>query len=383
MKYDFPLKQPLTPEARLFITEALLRSFDLIKLNISVSQISLDMKEAVSADRIAEVVDNLLYVSRSISRRLVYENYVDRPDGSDPMPALLSSREVIRTGDGMFSFQGVFWKVFKALQAYVAKVAEKHHAVEQEYPVLWPVDLYKKINYFKEFPQQVILSAPLEGDFQTRDQFADQYAKNQSYDSVSLSSGFAPATYGLQCAVCDTCYYNLRNTYHHPNSTYTTYNKVFRNERSTTGSLDRLLTFSVRDIMFVGDKDFVLLLRQRMLDEAAELLTLLNLSSRIETANDPFFSNDTLIKNVFQSTSELKYELLAHIPHSDSHLAVGSVNFHLDFFGQAFDIRSNDTTPVFSGCLGIGFERLAYALYCQYGANTLVWPDELRNFLGI
>ena len=49
----------------------------------------------------------------------------------------------------------------------------------------------------------------------------------------------------------------LKNINKFKNNIYTTYNKVFRNEDSKVNSLDRLINFSVRDIMFVGTKKFV------------------------------------------------------------------------------------------------------------------------------
>ena len=383
MKIEYQLDQELSIAASDFIEAALRRSFNVSKVDVTPSKITVDLSDDVSEQKWAEVMRNLMYVSKSISRKVLYENRVKHPYHDDPMQFLENSCDVTRTSDSMFSFQGTFLRVLRACQEYVFRVAQEYEAVEQEHPVLWPVDLYKKINYFKEFPQQIILSAPLEHDFDTRERFAKQYDKKNAYDRVSMTDGFADSTYGLQCAVCDMCYYNMRGTRNHKNTVYTTYNKVFRNERSTTGSLDRLTTFSVRDIMFVGDKDFVLVFRQKMIDEAENLLRLLDLESKIETADDPFFSNDTIVKNLFQSTSELKHELLVKLNYSDSYIAVGSVNLHLDFFGQAFDIQIPDGSPVYSGCIGIGFERLVFGLYCQYGTDIEKWPETVKGTLSL
>ncbi len=81
-----------------------------------------------------------------------------------------------------------------------------------------------------------------------------------------------PAAYGLAPMVYGCCYYTLRNRQSVENKIYTTYNKVFRNERSNIDSLDRLTTFSVRDIVFVGDSEFVLHTRQRLIDDLIILL---------------------------------------------------------------------------------------------------------------
>ena len=63
------------------------------------------------------------------------------------------------------------------------------------------------------------------------------------------------------------------------------------------------------------------------------------LSFSIEIANDPFFVGK-LNKNVFQHSHELKYEILTEIPFLKKKIAVGSINFHLDTFGRAFNIKN-------------------------------------------
>jgi seryl-tRNA synthetase len=191
----------------------------------------------------------------------------------------------------------------------------------------------------------------------------------------------APSDFGLQSAVCDTCYYVLKGKRGFGNTLFTTYNKVFRNECSETNSLDRLTSFSVRDIMFVGDQKFVMQQQQKMIELAIEFLAWLDLDSSIAAANDPFFTDESMVKAVYQNASELKYELLVKLPFSGKDLAVGSINLHQDFFGQAFDIKLSEGGFVWSGCLGIGFERIVYALYSQYGTASGSWPAHLRRIV--
>jgi seryl-tRNA synthetase len=118
-----------------------------------------------------------------------------------------------------------------------------------------------------------------------------------------------------------------------------------------------------------------------MIELAIEFLAWLDLDSSIAAANDPFFTDESMIKAVYQNASELKYELLVKLPFSGKELAVGSINLHQDFFGQAFDIKLPDGGFVWSGCLGIGFERIVYALYAQYGTESDSWPAHLRRIV--
>ena len=133
--------------------------------------------------------------------------------------------------------------------------------------------------------------------------------------------------------------------------------------------------------MYVGDQHFVLEARQTLIEILSRFIAALRLRARIETANDPFFANDAAMKSVFQHSHRLKYELLAEIPHLEDEIAVGSVNLHLDFFGKAFDIETGPDTPANSGCIGVGMERMAYALFSQHGPRLAVWPRDVLEYL--
>lgn len=380
---EYRLDKKIDSQTKDFIASSIERSYKVDRLEISDDKISVSFAEVVSREAFTKLVKDLLYITKNLTIDKVFENKPGHSYDKNPMKPLEESRDVVKIADGLYMFQGMYWKLFQAFHGYVKDMAARFNAVEQEYPTLWPIDLFKKINYFKEFPQQVILTSTVKDTFEARNSFAEKYAMDEGYERVDLGNHADESRSGLQPAVCDTCYYAMSNTTQPENKFYTTYNKVFRNESSKTDSLDRLTNFSVRDIMFVGDKHFVMMSRQRLIDEVIEFLKLLNLDAKIETANDPFFCNESAIKNVFQSSAKLKYEILARINYSDTYIAVGSINLHLDFFGRAFNIRLSDDTYAFSGCLGIGFERLTFAFFCQYGPDVSLWPQDVRERWGV
>lgn len=379
----YKLKQPLTEEQKKYIISSLKDEYDIKNITIDDSEIISEFNGKINYSEYLNALKNLLYIAESIGKEILFENNIKTSYSDNPMEYLLQSRDVVKIDRGMYLLQGNFLKAFKYFNTYFKTLSEKYNAVEQEYPVLWPVDLYRKINYFRDFPQQVILATGLKKDFKTRKKFADKYDIKNNYDSVSVDNGFSPIRYGLQSAVCDTCYYALSNETNYENKVYTTYNKVFRNEFSNIDSLDRLTNFSVRDIMFVGDKDFVFSIKEKLVNDLVAFLKEYEIQSRIESANDPFFGNDAVTKKVFQYSFKSKYELLARINFMKSSIAVGSINYHMDFFGKAFNITLKDGSPVHSGCVGIGFERLVYALYCQYGHDPANWPKGLKSKIGI
>ncbi|MFC1590902.1 hypothetical protein ACFL43_00090 [Thermodesulfobacteriota bacterium] len=380
---EYQLKKMPDERAQQFIADMLSHSYRIDRLVFADNCMQVDVADAVSDAEFADQLTQLLFIAKNLDVDVQYEQRRDRVCCENPQPYLEQRRTVQKIADGMYLLQGPFLKAFHALNRYVKDVADRYNAVEQEYPTLWPLDLYKKINYFKEFPQQVIMCAALHDDYETLKNFSNRYDQSCTYDRVALADGFNDSVFGLESAVCDCCYYALQDQADFSNTVYTCYNKVFRNEGHTGEGMKRLTNFSVRDIMFVGDETFVLSMRQKMIDEAIELVKYLDLDCSIETANDPFFANESILKNTFQYASKLKYEVLARLPYDDSRLAVGSVNLHLDFFGRAFNIRLTDGSFAHSGCLGFGFERLVFALYCQYGHDESAWPDGLKERLGL
>lgn len=366
-----------------FVETAVRNSFRISSFDWTSNDVVIAHEEANSADAMAAMVRRLVFIAKNIDKDLVFHNDVSVRYNDDPQPELERRRDVIPIQPGFYSFQGDVLRVLHALNRSVQKMAWEFGAIEQEHPAVWPVRLFKMIDYFREFPQQMILCAPVKDDFQARSEFSQKFGKEAEFDSVPMGEHMADATFGLQPAVCDCCYYTLEGARDLEDNFYTTVNRVFRNERSATNQLDRLTNFTVRDIMFVGREDYVLEARQKMIDRLSQFLVSLGVNAKIETANDPFFANESAMKSVFQNTHRLKYELLAYIPHLDKEIATGSINLHTDFFGRAFDIRTADGSVAHSGCIGVGMERMTYALFCQHGANLEDWPQPVLSFLGL
>ena len=56
-------------------------------------------------------------------------------------------------------------------------------------------------------------------------------------------------------------------------------------------------------------------------------------------------------------------------------MAVGSFNYHEDFFGDRFGIQTADGSRVHTGCIAFGLERFVHAVLLQLGV------DETRSRL--
>jgi hypothetical protein len=138
----------------------------------------------------------------------------------------------------------------------------------------------------------------------------------------------------------------------------------------------------MREIIFVGPKDYVLENREIGRQRMAVVLEKIGLAYQVESANDPFFIGEFRKQAAFQSAFQLKFEIRARLPFKElvlseakeSTLAVGSYNYHQDFFGRNLNITLPDGGPVHTGCIAFGLERIAFAFLAQFGLEPDQWP---------
>ena len=88
-------------------------------------------------------------------------------------------------------------------------------------------------------------------------------------------------------------------------------------------------------------------------------------------------------KTFWQSQGGLKYELRFTVEPGEGGrprtISCGSANLHEGFFGTTFDLSLPDGQPVFTGCVALGVERLALAVFTQHGFEPRRWPAPLRD----
>src|SRR5207247_2179199 len=92
-----------------------------------------------------------------------------------------------------------------------------------------------------------------------------------------------------------------------------------------------------------------------------------------QNATDPFFDPSRNPKFLAQKLDPVKTEMVF-----GGELAIGSINFHRNFFGETFGIR-REGEPAFSGCVAFGLERWLFALLRRFGPDESAWPSGLME----
>jgi seryl-tRNA synthetase len=236
-----------------------------------------------------------------------------------------------------------------------------------------------KVDYFSAFPHSLTFATHLREDLEVINEFAEK-AKYEEDGLNAPKDSFARFQTLVSPAVCYHLYFSLAD---HPlpdgKLIATAVGKCFRYESTNLTSLERLWDFTMREVIFVGPKDFVLENREKSRKFMQKVFEEIGLVYRVETANDPFFVGEFRKQAAFQTAFQLKYEIRASLPFKDATLAVGSYNYHQDFFGRHLNITLPDGGPIHTGCTAFGLERIVYAYLSQYGLDPKKWPKPVRE----
>ncbi|UYN88710.1 MAG: hypothetical protein KIT08_06295 [Anaerolineales bacterium] len=311
----------------------------------------------------------------------VLEDYLQRPvpHSTDPMPELEQRGEVHRETTGVYSFGPLLANLISVFEDYFLELAAEFGAAPQRFPTLISAEMLGRVGYFRAFPHSLTFATHLREDLHIISDFAEHAAYEPTGLNASMES-FSKIQALLSPAVCYHFYFGLADK---PlpggQLAATAVGHCFRYESSNLNSLERLWDFTMREIIFVGPADYVLDNREAARKKVTPWLAELGLAYMVESANDPFFVGEFRKQTAFQNAFQLKYEIRARLPFKGSTLAVGSYNYHQDFFGRHLKITLPDGKPAHTGCVAFGLERLAYAFLAQYGLDPAQWPAIVRE----
>jgi seryl-tRNA synthetase len=350
--------------------------------------IHLELRETIDAAAQAEIDAKVQRIVQALAKGAiapkieVLEDHLNRmtPYLKDPMPELLASGEVNQEATGIFTLGPLLARLINYFEAQFIALADQFDAHPYRFPTLIPASYLDRVNYFRAFPHSLTFVTHLREDLDVIDHFAGHAACDEHGRLNMPSETFSQVQTLLSPAVCYHLYFALADQ---PlpggRLAATAVGNCFRYESSNLVSLERLWNFTMREVIFVGDKDFVLENREASRHFMEDVFAHIGLAYRVESANDPFFIGEFRKQAAFQSAFQLKFEIRAQLPFRDGSLAVGSYNYHQDFFGRHLNITLPDGSPAHTGCTAFGLERMAFAFLTQFGPDPHQWPAEVRE----
>jgi seryl-tRNA synthetase len=241
--------------------------------------------------------------------------------------------------DGQSSLSGALLAARRSLDRLFARWGQNLGAAEHALPPCLAREAMAKCGYLESFPHLATLATPLAGG----------------------------ASALLSPAACYHFYVQLRDSHFDAPALRTACATCFRREERYE-PLRRQWAFSMREIVCIGTADEVREFLAAMRARVSEWCTAIDLPIDWRHATDPFFSTERNPRYLAQRLTPLKHEAVF-----DGTLALGSANFHQDFFGETFGI-GRAGAPAYSACIAFGLERWLYAFAARFGSTIERWP---------
>jgi len=387
-----PLKLASELKKRLFYVSNEITDFRLIEVaqgigSIEVTSATDRLELAALAAKINGVVKTDILKQKVFPPKVVWQ--AEKPSAfryhAGMFELLVQKGIAFEAGEGQVGFGEPLISLMDYFDQRVKQIAfSLPNPQEYRYPTLLPTHVLEEFGYFASFPQFMMFVTRLHNDLDVYQAFVQEYERNKKI-TPALFAHCQNHDYCLPPTMCYHTYHQYRGQQLDENRVVTAKGKSFRYESKYYRGLERLWDFTIREIVFMGTRDFVLESRQTFMEQAFALMEEFGLHGYCEVANDPFFvASDTAGKIFSQRALELKYELRINVAAEepvDRSIAVASFNFHETFFGETFHITQANQKATLTGCVGFGLERLVYAFLCQHGLDAAQWPQTVKNAL--
>lgn len=268
---------------------------------------------------------------------------------------LLATKELVLTGFPLRLFY-YFDKVF-------LDFAKELKAQEFYFPQYLSLEFLKKIDYLESFPHLAVFTGVIKKEELPKVDHGKKFSRSVNFTSNLLTS-----------ASCYHYFQYIESKTLASKVLATTINRCFRNE--DFNSEQRLSSFSMREIIFLGSEDFVEDIRMKLLKKTELFAKKLGLKFKVEQAQDPFFLPLSKGKHILQRLHPYKYELRIENGNEEQ-LAVSSFNNHSDFFIKKLNIKLK-TKKTASGCVAFGVERWVWSFLAIHSDKPSNWPKTVR-----
>jgi seryl-tRNA synthetase len=251
-------------------------------------------------------------------------------------------------------------------------------AERMQFPPVMPRGDLERIGYFRNFPNLLGSVHCFCGDERAHRDMLKRHDAGEDWTEQHLASDLV-----LTPAACYPVYPALAARGAIPAHGYLVevQSTCFRREPSVDPM--RLQSFDMHEIVRVGAAADVVAFRERLIAQGQAFFSELGLDAVLSLANDPFFGRAGGVMGQGQRDKALKFELQIAFDPEGAPTACMSFNYHQDHFGGALDLRLEDGQIAHSACVGFGIDRIALALFRQYGLSPKDWPIDLLDLLAV
>lgn len=341
-----------------------------------------DVDEYLIKQRLEEIVE------LEINHKNTHHNYVWYSDRicdwkyKDILDYLLEKDIVHIHGEGQLSYKQPLIDLVELFDNIFSNISKiRFSADENIFPTLLKTSVLKKVGYFDSFPNLLMFTLRLKNEVNNYYNFKTEYKEIDSIEKVTseLMKYLCVTDYSLPPTMCYYVYDMLSNK-EMKNHSVTTKGKSFRYENKYCEPFKRLSDFTIRETVFLGERQYVKFCVNEYRRLATRVMDSLGIKGYCKSANDPFYLVDDYQKKIkAQNILGAKYELRANVNEEET-IAVASFNLHGQFLAKRFNLFLDIGQKKYAntGCIGIGLERFLYSFIVQYGIEHENWPEAVR-----
>lgn len=341
-------------------------SEDIIQYSLGNNELILECKasvdEQVLSRRIAKMIKHFIWADEK--KDVYYRNESVSREYSSPNQ-IMNSDLIFLYEKGIIGLSGSAVKLFDYFDDVFRRFAGEIGAVTEKYPVLLPLSTLKDTGYLKTSPQYNIFCSPVIENMDKLEEVG--MGKNYNNYTGEIANALSPSA-------CFHVYERYRNKVLQGEKTVTLLQSVFRNEgRFNWNEFGRLKDYHVREIVFIGNDEYVENSRKRLMKMTSDFMRELDMSGEITSASDAFIIPQMQLYKSLQIKNKVKYEV--RLNYSDEkQMAAASFNLHGSTFTYPFNIKVANVDNAVTGCVGYGIERWVLCFLCRFGVDEKNWP---------
>ena len=386
MQLKLVVPWPLTPLAAEQLTNSLpFLDEAVIRFHVNLEENCVEVECSDHEERVHERLESLVEKHRPLRKgdlvRVAYDqSALQVPCRTDVFAELLTRGDLYEHSPGIFSLSGQVLEMYRTLDNHLLHFAKTQQARDTVLPITTSLQTLNRADFFNRTPQFAQFMSTFREDSQTILDFADGLRSHG--EQFDFRTQLHVPRHMCRSAICLSSYpqFEGRTLSESDFASWTVIGKAFRNEATNVASLERLYEFSMREIIYFGNRDFVASRLTECMNWFVERMKDWGIQGAIQTANDPFFAEKIQALQFYQLAEQSKYEIRWNNPWSGNAVSVGSVNNHGAHFSKAYNIRLVDGTFATTGCVGFGYERLIFLVLSQFGLDVTSWPTSLREF---
>lgn len=277
---------------------------------------------------------------------------------------------------GVYATSGVFEDVADRFQQVVTRHARPLKAEVMRFPSLLARKHYLQTSHPENFPDLMGSVHSFTGNERDHARLLGKRQRGEDW-----TDELTPSDVMLTPAACYPLYPTATGELSPEGRQVDLLSSVFRHEPSPDPA--RLQLFRQREFVRLGTAEQALDHRSYWLTAGTEILNSVGLDVQVEVANDPFFGRGGRMMAAAQKEQDLKFEFLHAVASSEKLTAIASCNYHLNYFGKTFDIRTADGEAAHTACIGFGIERIVLALFMTHGLDPDHWPTDVKSTLAL